>query len=91
MIDFVGTILLLSVAIWVAMETIHMFPSYHILLKINPIHEVNLVVSIRLSLDVLLPCQCVENQVFILFIYDFSLIFKALTDNHEYANFIICI
>ena len=48
MIDFVVVIPFLRVALCVAMETImHEFPSYHIKVKINPMHEVNLVVSIQ--------------------------------------------
>ena len=47
MIDFVGTIPFLRVALWVAMEIMHTFPSYHIWVKINPMHEVNLGVSIQ--------------------------------------------
>ena len=47
MLDFVGTALFLRVAIWVAIETIHTFPSYYIYVKINLTHGGNLGVSVQ--------------------------------------------
>ena len=45
MIDFVGTATFLIVKLWVAMETLLTFPSYHIKVKINQMHKVNIGVS----------------------------------------------
>ena len=47
MMDFVGTIPFLRVALWVAMETMHTFPIYYIKVKINPMHKVNIGVSVQ--------------------------------------------
>ena len=47
MIDFVSTTPFLRVAPWVAMETMHTFPTYHIYVKIIPMHKVNLGVSVQ--------------------------------------------
>ena len=47
MLDVVGTTLFLRVAIWVAMETMHTFPSYNIKEQINPMHVVNLGVKVQ--------------------------------------------
>ena len=63
MIGFVGTTPFLRVALWVAMETMRTLPSYYIKVKINPMHEVNLRVSVQYSLDILLSCQCAETHL----------------------------